>query len=483
MNNMNSDPINRLMNIKQRLKLTSEPWLNIPDDLLLMAFRPSSVPISLSLRKELKSKYGMVNLEDLEFLGDAVIEFIATQIVFDHSNGGPGFMTNRRIVFIKNTSLFCIMKTLNLCELNEHTGNYKIKDCADIFEALIGALYYYLYYLQKRTDYMMLLEQYVKSNFYTQDIINNVVNNHQELDTCKVNETQTAGIVGKDYIIVKKFVKDQQKIVVENAQLLCKRIQILSKSTKEKIKLLTKEKLTSFHRVYLQDPQLSTMILSQLYTLLNFKNYEFTVFTPETNSEGKYGVTISEIDFDKLTYKACNIGIGITKEEAVLEVSKKVLQNIFTHWNLTNGKDQISVMQENNMEENNIDDLLNEEPPPPEPVSEYTSMKIKEILKDQSLIQSFYEKFKNHTASPFSILESLYKYLKFEQYFLEVDELIIIDKLDITNLLRFGYYIESYNEEDRLQVIDQLSSNALEDFFEYFGLKNQYHFRNISTFN
>jgi hypothetical protein len=57
----------RLAVIRDKLKLNVEPWLQLPNDLLLMAFRPASVNLPSDIEKELRDKYDMTNLEDLEF--------------------------------------------------------------------------------------------------------------------------------------------------------------------------------------------------------------------------------------------------------------------------------------------------------------------------------------------------------------------------------------------------------------------------------
>jgi hypothetical protein len=514
----------RLTEIKKKLNLNLEPWLNLPDDLLLMAFRPSVVPISSKLRQDLKEKYDMTNLEDLEFLGDAVIEFIATQIVFDYSKGGPGFMTVRRIEFIKNTSLYCIMSKLNLCDLTENRGNYKIKDCADIFEALIGALYYYLYYLEERKDYMDVIESYVKTNFYTEELINNVMDNNKPIDTCKVNDKQTADQVGKDYMINRNPIaiikvnpvqiipsninpvriistftnKPEKQQITNNAKLLCSRVQILSQNTKHQIKRLATI-INKYYLDYNQDNLKAKIILENLYKYLKLENYLFDIFTPETNNENKYGVTIMEIDFQKLTRKACNIGIGKTKDEAILEASKEVLLNIFKHYNLIDDLEVKS--KENTIEEptreltleeilQDLDELNDNEPIFEKTLSEFTINKLQEIIKTPNLINNYYLNFKEYQKAnlknqvrfnykeeklnkPYEILESLYKFLGFDNYLLDIDELIIMDKIDITNSIRIGYYIENYDELklNKENIINDLSVIALEDFFSYFGMK------------
>src|SRR5690349_1575752 len=82
--------------IRRALHLDTDIWVNMPDELIEIAFRPSSVIITKQLKTALHEKYGMYNLEVLEFLGDAVLELAATHIIFEEQQGSPGTMTQWR---------------------------------------------------------------------------------------------------------------------------------------------------------------------------------------------------------------------------------------------------------------------------------------------------------------------------------------------------------------------------------------------------
>jgi ribonuclease-3 len=87
--------------------------------------------------------------EQLEFLGDAVLDLIVTEILFDRfPEENEGFMTKLRSKVVKGHSLARLSKKLNLGSVVEVGSRAKGQGIefsnsvlADIFEAVIGALY------------------------------------------------------------------------------------------------------------------------------------------------------------------------------------------------------------------------------------------------------------------------------------------------------------------------------------------------------
>lgn len=87
--------------------------------------------------------------EQLEFLGDAVLDLIVTEIIFEKfATRNEGFMTQMRSRIVKGETLAKFSEYLKLADLIE-VGE-RVKDqgiqfstsvLADIFEAIVGALY------------------------------------------------------------------------------------------------------------------------------------------------------------------------------------------------------------------------------------------------------------------------------------------------------------------------------------------------------
>ncbi|ACI19636.1 ribonuclease III [Dictyoglomus thermophilum] len=85
----------------------------------------------------------------LEFLGDAVLNMIITEILFQrYKEASEGILTQKRIYMVKEETLYKKAKSLNLGDLillgkgeEKQGGREKISILSDLFEAFIGALY------------------------------------------------------------------------------------------------------------------------------------------------------------------------------------------------------------------------------------------------------------------------------------------------------------------------------------------------------
>lgn len=97
------------------------------------------------LTQEKYAKYD--SYERLEFLGDAVLDLIAAEILFHkYPKKDEGFLTKIRAKLVKGETLAIFSTQLGLDELmeiGERTGNTKISKSilADVFESIIAAIY------------------------------------------------------------------------------------------------------------------------------------------------------------------------------------------------------------------------------------------------------------------------------------------------------------------------------------------------------
>ncbi len=325
----------RIYQIKFILKLDSKEFINIPNDLLEMAFRPAKISLNKATQDYLKDTYdGMTNLEDLEFIGDAVLELIATQIVFNSNSGGSGYMTRKRISLVKNTALYCIMQKLQLCDKIE-VSSYSIKDCADVFEAIIGALYYYLVYMVGESAWMNILQTYVESMFYTPEIIKNLIENNIELDICKINGHQ-AGSLGKDYVI-KSNTKLSTKLTIEDNKELdrieheVKDFPIHDVSSQTKIIIDNTLTDTSWLAIYYNEWKNNSSAFNVLEKI--YMKFEISpnvqILSIENNND--WIVLIDKLDFSRQVTVPEYVGIGATKQLALDEAANSALVDIFSY--------------------------------------------------------------------------------------------------------------------------------------------------------
>jgi ribonuclease-3 len=87
--------------------------------------------------------------EQLEFLGDAVLDLVITEIIFDYfPDRNEGFMTKLRSKLVKEESLAELSNKLGLASLIEVGNRVKSQGIelkksvlSDIFEAVLGAIY------------------------------------------------------------------------------------------------------------------------------------------------------------------------------------------------------------------------------------------------------------------------------------------------------------------------------------------------------
>ncbi|MEX0679883.1 MAG: ribonuclease III [Balneolales bacterium] len=107
--------------------------------------------------------------EQLEFLGDAVLDLIASEIIFKkYPSNDEGFMTKLRSRLVKGEMLAELARNIRLMEyieLGDRVKNqgveYTESVLADTFEALIGAIYLDLGYQTAHDFVVRLYQKYI----------------------------------------------------------------------------------------------------------------------------------------------------------------------------------------------------------------------------------------------------------------------------------------------------------------------------------
>ncbi|MBD3615881.1 MAG: ribonuclease III [Gracilimonas sp.] len=116
--------------------------------------------------------------ERLEFLGDAVLDLIAAEILFnDYPEKDEGFLTKVRAKLVRGDTLSSFSKELGLeelMELGERNGGGKISKSilADAFESIIAAIYITKGYRQA----YQFVDRVIKNNLVIEELINTVDN-------------------------------------------------------------------------------------------------------------------------------------------------------------------------------------------------------------------------------------------------------------------------------------------------------------------
>ena len=141
---LNSNFIDR---IKLPFRKEKELYLSL---YTILGFYPLNIELyqmALSHKSNhLKNKKGKpVNNERLEFLGDAILDAIVGDIVYNHFPGKrEGFLTNTRSKLVQRETLNKIAQEIGLARLIYSSGrnfSHNSYMAGNAFEALIGALY------------------------------------------------------------------------------------------------------------------------------------------------------------------------------------------------------------------------------------------------------------------------------------------------------------------------------------------------------
>jgi ribonuclease-3 len=151
------DPEKNLMNIK---KYVSGLNLSITDDLLIQTFtHPSNKSLDASI----------TDYNALEFLGDAVLNLLVTEWIFNKFDIDEGSLTVSRSNIVNNKILSKIGRKLGIDQLIIIPDHYKITDgdIADCFEALIGVIYLQHGFINCQTFFHEYISEYVNQSILT----------------------------------------------------------------------------------------------------------------------------------------------------------------------------------------------------------------------------------------------------------------------------------------------------------------------------
>ncbi len=126
-------------------QIIPEEAQGIDPDLIDLAFSQSLTGLPTNLKVSYEKKYGITSYQSLEFLGDGVLEILLKYLLYQrlHSQG-PGDMTNALWHLRSNAFFTCLAKDVICDYVRTKAQSINMKTCADVFEALFGALFIYL---------------------------------------------------------------------------------------------------------------------------------------------------------------------------------------------------------------------------------------------------------------------------------------------------------------------------------------------------
>lgn len=177
---------------------------NIDDDLILLAIIEPQTFINKPLQNKLLDKFKTSNNDQLELLGDSVLELIITDLLISKGIIKAGELTRIKSVIVRNISLICLMNDRNLCQLNKPIR----KSCADQFEALIGALYTHLKVYD--INVIQLMTQWMIDIWNIDVIIDDIIKHPQDENICQAIQRSYSDLllVSQPYF---DYIKDDYK--------------------------------------------------------------------------------------------------------------------------------------------------------------------------------------------------------------------------------------------------------------------------------
>lgn len=161
-----------------RDKLFNYPIIDeMDDDLILLSMIEPSKILDRQLKDKLIRKFKTSNNDALEFLGDAILELIISEMIFDKGLS-VNKMSNLRQSIVRNVSLICLMNDLQLCDVNQLVT----KSCADLFEAIVGAVYTHLKNYDVNPIKVMI--QWFIDVWHMDFIIDDMINHPNDQNVC-----------------------------------------------------------------------------------------------------------------------------------------------------------------------------------------------------------------------------------------------------------------------------------------------------------
>jgi ribonuclease-3 len=158
-----------------------------------------------------ENKDAIKDNERLEFLGDAVLDFIVADWLYNHYPEKPeGDLTRMRAALVHTDQLACFAKMIalgNALRLGRGElrggGRERVTLLCDAFEALIGALYLYGG-IQAVNDFMIPL---------LNEVIDEILRNHIDEDTkSRLQEwAQGIGLSSPNYVLIAEEGPDHDK--------------------------------------------------------------------------------------------------------------------------------------------------------------------------------------------------------------------------------------------------------------------------------
>lgn len=113
------------------------------------------------------NEHNCISYERLEFLGDAILEFVSSEYIYTHHDYNEGLMSKNRSLYVCENALYEYAKDINLKDYIRVGNSIRVPNktvIADVFEAVIAVIYLELGLDKVREFFNKLIVPYIESN-------------------------------------------------------------------------------------------------------------------------------------------------------------------------------------------------------------------------------------------------------------------------------------------------------------------------------
>jgi len=143
--------MDKVIQVKKKLHL-EEICDDIDSDLLIKALTHKSGidTLDIDLKNRIIIKYGNVDYNDLDFIGDAALHMIHVNLVTQKIESAKmSTIYIQALISNKKFYQYMVEKDIYTCVIKQPNTTVAWKVYADVFEAIIGAIYHHLFYVKK----------------------------------------------------------------------------------------------------------------------------------------------------------------------------------------------------------------------------------------------------------------------------------------------------------------------------------------------
>lgn len=113
------------------------------------------------------NEHNCTSYERLEFLGDAILEFVSSEYIYTYHNYNEGLMSKNRSLYVCENALYEYAKDINLKDYIRVGNSIRVPNktvIADVFEAVIAVIYLELGMDKVKEFFNKLIVPYIESN-------------------------------------------------------------------------------------------------------------------------------------------------------------------------------------------------------------------------------------------------------------------------------------------------------------------------------